>query len=61
MNRRIRFDAQASIELTEAVRWYESQRPGLGAELLDAVDDEEILVVAVAHTKRRPDYWIERL
>jgi hypothetical protein len=25
----------ASLELTEAVRWYESKRPGLGGELLD--------------------------
>ena len=27
----------ASAELYEAVRWYQAQRPGLGAELLDTV------------------------
>lgn len=29
--------APASAELTEAVRWYEQRRPGLGAELFDAI------------------------
>lgn len=38
MNRPIRFSEFASTELTEAVRWYETQRSGLGAELLEAVD-----------------------
>jgi toxin ParE1/3/4 len=33
----IRTNSLASLELTEAVRWYESKRPGLGAELLDEV------------------------
>ena len=28
----------ASDELTAAIRWYEQQRPGLGAELFDAID-----------------------
>lgn len=102
MNRRLRIDAQASVELTEAIRWYELQRPGLGAEFLDSVDDilksieqnpdigsplpsvargrlrrrlvrrfpylvvyevteDEILIIALAHTRRRPDYWKGRL
>ena len=38
MNRPIRFSEFASAELTEAVRWYETQRSGLGAEFLDAVN-----------------------
>ena len=92
----IRIHAQASVELTEAIRWYESKRPDLGAELLDevtsaidqlslrpesgnplSVDQKtrrllisrfpyqlvyrirpaEIVVVAIAHVKRRPEYW----
>ena len=90
----------ASAELYEAVRWYETQRPGLGAELLDAVSQTlsfvetspeagaaisadartrrviverfpyqviyrirpaEIVVVALAHSKRRPGYWKNRV
>jgi len=38
VNRPIRFSELASAELTQAVHWYETQRSGLGAELLDAVD-----------------------
>ena len=37
MSRPLRVGEPASAELAEAVRWYESQRPGLGAELLEAV------------------------
>jgi len=87
------------IELTEAVRWYESKRARLGGELLDQfsalitrltlnpesgspisadqktrrllvprfpyqvvyrVCPDEIVVVALAHLKRRPGYWKHR-
>jgi plasmid stabilization system protein ParE len=99
MNLPVRALALATEELTEAVRWYESRRSGLGAELLDDVDEAilrlaanpsaghllstdrhtrrillvrfpyqlvfrvrttEIVVVAVAHLKRRPGYWKSR-
>jgi toxin ParE1/3/4 len=89
----------AADELTAGVRWYESQRLGLGADLFDAVsatierieqqpeigataqddrrtrralverfpyqvvyrlDQDEILIVAIAHLKRRPGYWKHR-
>ena len=89
----------ASDELTEAVRWYERQRRGLGSDLFDAVATSvsriesnpelgtpissdgltrrvlvsrfpyqivyrlrrvEIVIVAVAHLKRRPGYWFDR-
>ena len=87
----------ASLELTEAVRWYEERRPGWGAKLFDAVSQifdvieqfpesgarrrttarqlpvrgfpflvvyrirsDDVYVVAVAHTKRRPGYWMNR-
>ena len=95
----LRFSDPASEELAEAVRWYEQQRTGLGAELFDTVAqsvdliranpeigtpqraqlparqyllrrfpykviyrnrDEDIYVVAIAHTKRRPNYWKDR-
>ena len=31
------FSGPASAEFTEAVRWYESRRPGLGGDFYDAV------------------------
>ena len=89
-------------ESERAVRWYEAQRPGLGAafsialeEALTAIESEparypgmdnpprsrnihfyllsqypyiihyemradEILVLAISHTSRRPGYWLRR-
>jgi len=38
VKRGVRISEPASDELTDAVRWYETRRPGLGAELFDAVD-----------------------
>ncbi len=99
MKRGVRITEPASEELTDAVRWYETRRPGLGAELFDAVvatielierqpeigtaafpdpqtkralivrfpyqvvyrlDQSEVVVVAIAHLKRRPGYWKHR-
>ena len=99
MSPRIRTLSLATEELAEAVRWYESRRPGLGANLLDEVDravrqvatnatvgaalssdqktrrillsrfpyqvvyrirPSEIVVIALAHSRRRPGYWLTR-
>lgn len=99
MTRRVRTSELASDELTEAVRWYEARRSGLGGEFFDAITaaisfveanpeigamisadgltrralvprfpyqivyrlrPTEIVVVAVAHLKRRPGYWKTR-
>ena len=99
MRPEIRSSQPASDELTEAVRWYEERRRGLGAELLEAVSETlglvqehpeigtaysfdpairrvrvprfpyqvvyrlrppDIVVLAVAHLKRRPNYWKRR-
>lgn len=99
MTQFLRIHSLASLELTEAIRWYESKRVGLGKELLDefaallaratmnpesgnpiSVDQHtrrllatrfpyqlvyhvrpnEIVVVALAHLKRRPGYWKHR-
>lgn len=35
----IQFSAEASAELDDAATWYDEQRAGLGAELMDAVDE----------------------
>lgn len=97
--RPLRSARPASDELTEAVRWYETRRSGLGGEFFDAVVQTfaliqgrpeigsaisadgftrrvlvprfpyqvvyrlrptEIVVVAVAHSKRLPGYWKRR-
>ena len=89
----------ASLELAEAVRWYDERRSGWGGRLFDAVVStfgliesypqtgsprrgrvparqlkvrgfpyvvayrirpNDVYVVAVAHTSRRPGYWKER-
>lgn len=91
--------APAAEELREAVRWYETQRTGLGDEFLNAVNaafsrinahpeigtvisedgytrrvlitafpyqviyrlkPDEIVIVALAHSRRRPGYWMQR-
>ena len=93
------FSKPASDELTDAVRWYERRRSGLGGDFYDAVvrtidlirahpeigasrmgrlpnqqlrvarfpykivyrvRENDIYVVAVAHTSRRPGYWQRR-
>ena len=99
MRRPIRTIEPASDEFSEAVRWYEARRSGLGGEFFDAVaatlslieinpeigasisaDGQtrralvakfpyqvvyrlrptEMVIVAVAHLKRRPGYWTNR-
>jgi plasmid stabilization system protein ParE len=94
----IQFLEAARDDLRDAVRYYEAQRPGLGAEFRDEIRStlerierfpeawrplsqntrrcrthrfpygiiyqvrpDEILVVAVAHLHRRPDYWKDRI
>jgi hypothetical protein len=100
---RIRFHLDAAADLATAGDWYESQVPGLGADLLDEVgraldaiverpgtwplwpgvaeafgvrrflllrfpfaiaylsDRDGLVVVAVAHLRRRPGFWLGRL
>ena len=97
--RPIRTSEPASDEFSEAVRWYEARRSGLGGEFFDAVAatlalietnpdigasisadghtrralvakfpyqvvyrlrPTEMVIVAVAHLKRRPGYWKNR-
>ena len=95
----VRVVPEAEAEMTAAALWYESKRPGLGAEYLVSIDEAlerigdgplafpiwkpdsayrrcvverfpfvvfftasptAILVLAVAHAKRRPGYWLDR-
>ena len=99
MTRPIRISELASDELSEAVRWYEARRFGLGGDFFDAVNatlvlvetspeigatvspdghtrrvlvarfpyqvvyrlrPTELVIVAIAHLKRRPGYWTNR-
>ena len=63
----------AEIELDEAIHWYGAQAPGLGEGirrcrlsrfpygLIYTIDNGDVLLLAVAHLHRRPDYWRDRL
>jgi plasmid stabilization system protein ParE len=96
----VHFSGPAAQDLSEAVRWYDQQRAGLGGELFDAaqvaverirehpesgaprptrpevrqlrlqkfpynlvyqIRSDGAVIVAVAHTSRRPDYWSHRV
>lgn len=39
MTKPVRFDREAEEELAAAVDWYESQRHGLGLDLLEVIED----------------------
>ena len=67
----VEFLQEAELELTEAALWYEDRDPGLGRRLRDEVahvisriaEDPmlwRIVVVAVGHGHRKPDYWKSR-
>jgi len=99
VKRPTRSSQPAIDEFSEAVRWYEARRPGLGGEFFDEVGailalieanpeigatisadgqtrralvgrfpyqvvyrlrPTEIVIVAIAHLKRRPGYWKDR-
>jgi hypothetical protein len=54
MRRTLRVLPDAEAELQSAAVWYEGKRRGLGVEFV-AVE-----IVAIAHAKRRPGYWLGR-
>jgi plasmid stabilization system protein ParE len=56
---RIRHFPNGWRPLTENVRRCRLRRFPYG--LIYAADNEEIIVIAVAHLHRRPDYWRKRL
>ncbi|MEO8183566.1 MAG: type II toxin-antitoxin system RelE/ParE family toxin [Deltaproteobacteria bacterium] len=45
MSREVHFEAEAQVELEEAMLWYERRGDGLGDALLDAVDAALLKVV----------------
>lgn len=45
MTREVHFEAEAQVELEEAMLWYEERSDGLGDALLDAVDATLLEVV----------------
>ena len=48
---------EARQELRAAAIWYDDQREGLGDEFVQ----ERTVILAFAHAKRRPLYWLSRL
>jgi hypothetical protein len=55
---RVRFHPGATADLASAGDWYEFQLTGLGTDL---VREGEVVVLAIAHLRRRPGYWSRRL
>ena len=53
----VRIAQTASEEFTEAVRWYEGKRTGLGGEFYET---DDLYIIAIAHVSRRPGYWKQR-
>ena len=55
-------EPEASAKLEHAALWYEGQRPGLGLELVQAVDSALAeITLALAHDSREPGYWLSRI
>ncbi|MFY8221704.1 MAG: hypothetical protein ACOVJ6_07340 [Pirellulales bacterium] len=57
----LQVEPAALLELFEAAAWYDDARDGLGAEFIAAIEYASITVVAIAHGRRRPLYWIDRI
>ncbi len=61
---KLRIHRLAVAEIDHEVDYYESCSAGLGAELEDEIDAvievDEIVILALAHTSRRPGYWARR-
>jgi toxin ParE1/3/4 len=51
VSRAFRVLPEAGAELAEAAAWYESQRPGLGVELVAIID------AAIARITASPEAW----
>jgi hypothetical protein len=65
----VRFTELAKLEFDEARAWYRAIRPELGRSFSQevhtatqryAVRGDLVLVVAVSHQHRAPDYWADR-
>jgi len=68
----VRFAELAKLEFDEARAWYREIRPELGDvrrcvlrqfpyTLRYAVRSDVIVVIAVSHQHRAPDYWVDRV
>ena len=62
MTRAFRPEPEASAELEDAAVWYDSQRPGLGLEFVQAVDAALDRIAQWPHIGRRvPGCWFSRI
>ena len=52
---KVSFLEPAELELDDAFHYYQSTSEDLGYEFID-----EILIVAVSHLHRNPEYWLSR-
>ncbi|HAK44654.1 MAG TPA: hypothetical protein DCO79_01865 [Spirochaeta sp.] len=62
---KVKFSKAAELELKDAVNYYNDQSEGLGFEfpygIIYSYSTEEIIIIAVMHLHRKPDYWKSRL
>jgi len=63
----VHFSDPAAAELAASTQWYEQRRAGrhfavhrFPYRIVYRVRDEDIYIVAIAHSSRRPDYWRDR-
>ena len=70
MNLPQREHPQAVDEFDAAVRWYEDREPGIGLTFIErarqAMDmiaqwPDAIVILAYAHERRKPGYWLSRM
>jgi hypothetical protein len=54
----VRLAPEAVSELAEAAMWYESREP---FALVFTELPTEVRILAIAHAKRRPGYWLYRV
>lgn len=60
MTKQLSFDDEAVAELEAAAGWYEARRQDLGLDFVAAIRealDNEIRILAIAHTSREPGFW----
>jgi toxin ParE2 len=61
----VRLLAPAQFELDEAVEWHAQQAPGCRMNrfpysVIYALENDELVVLAIAHQHRKPFYWRDR-
>jgi hypothetical protein len=51
----IRYSKLAKLEFDDTIKYYENEQKGLGLTFKD--NNESLLILAISHQHRKPDYW----